>query len=773
MHTGLPLQAGAWVNQPVHFSADRQIWDRAHHRARLSGHARVHQAGESLAADTIELNLDQRTLQAWDNCIYVTADTTLYGDQMQLDLDSRTGTIHNGRIANEKFTLRGTEIRKTGDRTFSVVQGNYTTCHDCSPSWNLLGEKMDMEIEGYAHITNLVARVKDASVFWLPHLTLPMKTRRQSGVLFPAFAFGAIHGSQIIIPYYWAPADWTDLTLGYGQYTVRGHRFEIEARYKLTKRSLGRLNVAYTSDRTYVYGPGRWSIETIQMQEFFADILAKMRWAEVSDNLYPFLFTADLTSQPDAFLSSSILLSRHTSDFSGYLYVQRHRNLLNSNPNPALQAAQFDPRTVQVLPALELTTNDWVFRETPLVGGLAVGLTNFVRPSGPFDYSFVHVPYGSSPALGQKPTPGVDPVREATRYWLTPSVYTSFRLADRLSIVPSLKYRAFFYDFHGAIPNLFRGYLLFQTDLSAQLERVYNFPEDREIPRAKHLIRPLLTYSLIPRFGQQQDASHPFLQQIAYAQSQSVPINGYNFDDHDIVPIDYQPRSANYFVPLGHSLAYGLTTQWVRRRENLGSSEGPSYAPTIEFSAGQAINLLQIGKTNADGTSRTLTRFFSNLNLNFDRLKSATTYFYYTEYVASTPRHTVSTNLSWIIERSIHQRIMTYDRSFEIGYVFNRINSDTSNLSGRLNYSLNDFLLPYVNASYGFLPHGSLYSADLGLILQSPSQCWRVGVVGRYSTATRFSLNFDFSINLVGTGYGGVSDLTSLNQTAQSGALIP
>jgi hypothetical protein len=369
------------------------------------------------------------------------------------------------------------------------------------------------------------------------------------------------------------------------------------------------------------------------------------------------------------------------------------------------------------------------------------------------------VPFGTAvPANPPAFRPGIDPLREATRISVTPSLYTAFRPLDVLSVMPSLEYRGFFYNFGGLVPNLSRGYLLFQVDMSTQLERVFDFPNDPEVPRTKHLIRPILTYSYIP-WVIEDPVGHPFLSQIVNAQKNNI--TGYNFDDNDIVPIGYTKNGANYFVPLGNSLAYGFTTQWVRRKGAIDSSAA-SYQRAIELSAGQSVNFQEFTNPVEPGRPHPWTRFFSILNLSFDRFSSSTTYYYYPDLVDPNTRHTVSTGLSWILERATHQRILTFDRSVSLGYSFFRvINAATSNLSGTVNFSLSDYVLPTGTLSYSFVTN-QLLNASLGVQLQSPSRCWRFSTgLGYDSSRSGLEFRFEWSLNITGSGFGGVGDFAN------------
>jgi hypothetical protein len=747
--------------KPIHFSGDKQLWDRKLNLVELFGHASVTQPGESLTADYIRLDLNSRLLDARGNCIYFAMDSVIRGEEMHFNLDTRTGTIVGGRVSNDQFTLRGERINKMGEGRFQTHWGDYTTCRDCAPTWSLLGEDVDMQVDGYAFISNMMTRIKDAPTFWLPYLIVPMKTRRQSGFLFPSLAFSEFHGTAFVFPYFWAISRSADMTFGLGQYTARGWRYETEGRYALSARSWGKANLYYTRDKTVPTGRNRWAFEITQSQELPYGIDEKLKLTEVGDNRYPFHFSTDVRGNGEAFLPSTLIFSRGTEDFSAFASLQRYRNLLNSSPDQESQIKAFDSRTVQALPTVVVTTNDKFLFGSKIFGGMTVGLTNFTRAAGPFDYDTSSVPFGKAAPDGLAPRYGVDPLREAVRISYTPSVYTTLRPFEVVSMVPSLQYRGFFYHFGNGVPNLNRGYLLFQTDLTAQLEKIYEFPDDTNTPRAKHLIRPILTYSYIPDFAVVENSSHPFLEQIRYAQERSI--FGYNFDNSDIVPINFTQSNANYFVPLGNSLAYGFTTQWIRRKGSL-QVEYPTYQTAVELSAGQAINFLELGKVNPEGTPpRVFTRFFSRMNLNFDKLGSTTTYYYYPDLPvrSDTSRHTITSNLTYVFERGLHQRILTFDRSVALGYTFNRINGQTSNLTGSFNFSLNDYFMPYGAISYTFLPDPILYGGSAGLQIQSPSQCWKFTATFNYDVVAKQSFAVDLSLNLTGTGFGGITQMAN------------
>lgn len=771
----------------MHHTADKELWHRKENIVELFGHAVVSQPGETLSAEHITLDLNTRTLDARGNCVYVSSGNVIYGEEMHFNLDTRTGTVIGGRVSNDRFTLSGERINKLGDGRFQTHWGEYSTCVDCPNAWSILAEDVDMQVEGYAYMSNVTTKVKDTSAFWLPYMIVPMKTRRQTGLLFPAFTYGSLNGFQVVLPFFWAINRSTDMTIAAGTFSERGPRFTWEGRYALTEGS-GQANFYFLRDSTFQDGnhvalnPNRFAFDVKQVQQLPWGLVEKFRFTDVSDNQYP-IRVGDVPGAGELNMPSSASLAYAGPDLSGYVAFRRYRTLINTVPDPALALTQFDSRTVQQYPVASVSANDRLLFGLPIVYGLNLGVSNFTRSGEAFDYDSTSVPFGD--VIPSKPpvyNSGVDPIRKATRLSATPSLYTSMRPFDLFAVTPSLKYFYYWYTFPASpgfqnVSNLNRGYLLFQTDLTAQLERIYENPNDKDQPRTKHLIRPLATYSYIP--GEpflREDKTHPFLRQIDNANSTTVlnqngteagkhtPFSGYNFDDYDIVPRDNSPLTANYFLPLGNSLNLGITTQWIRRQGALDSPTA-SYSKFIEASAGEAINFREYDKS-AD--QQPLSRFFQTLSLSLDRFAYSHTYFYY-PYL-HTIRHAISTTARYSLGSGTRQGIYQFDRSFGVNYNYDKHGtSNTSNMVFSLAYSLSDYFLPSGNLSYDFIQH-KFQSAGLQLNFQSPARCWRFGFNATYnigalkndgSLLDGTSFTGDLSLNLTGSGFGGITDIAN------------
>ncbi len=750
----------------MHTSADKTVWDRKNNQVTLIGHAVVSQPGETITADRVELRQADHLLDAWGNCVYNAIDTVIYADEMHFNLQTRTGVIIGGRVTNDRFALTGKRIIKLSDNRFQTISGSYTTCLDCPQSWMITADDIDMEFDGYAYMKNVTTKVKDAPFFWLPYLVIPVKKSRQSGLLFPRIGFFN-GGFTYSIPFFWAINDNSDATVAVGEYGGRGERAEIEGRYLLSGRSGGTGHFFFLNDATFLreigQGPDsiyansrrRWALDIQQIQELPGGIDQKLKILEASDNRYP-VFIGDIPGRGESVLASDLIFSKHTDNYSAYIAGRRFRNLLyfdNTNADTkARSAIDFDPSTVQLFPTGVLTTKDQFLFGSSVAAGLTFQVSNFSRAAGPYDL----LPPPNDPSLPPDhlvPQEGKDPLRKATRLAFTPTVYTTLRPFDRMSLVPSAEYRGYFYSFHNVVPNLTRGYLLLRADLSTQLEKIYDL-DDPNTPKMKHLIRPILSYSLIPFVN--EDQSHPFIRQMDYARTKSY--TGLNFDDLDIVPRDSTLTTTNYFIPLGNSLTYGATTQLIRRRGKIDALN-PTYDHPLEFRAGQTFDFRALNKDNG-GSGHPFSRLFASLLTSANQLSTSTDYYYYPYLAPDRSRNVVTTSATYVLRKGVTRRVYEFDRSISLGYAYNfSTQNPTSNLRASAAYSISDYFLPSGYFSYDFVTK-KMFETGLALRFQSPSQCWRLDLgvrqfpcQGVTPSGTCINPTIDLLLNLAGSGY--------------------
>ena len=756
-----PKKVTESIKDDLHWSGDRTIWNRKKNQVHLEGNAALHRIGESLTADVIDIDQNARTVEARGRCVYVSGEMVIQGDAFFFNLDSRTGVITNGRVSSKTYSLTGLKLTRVSDRRFVTEEGSYSTCMDCPQSWTLLGSNVDMEFEGYGRMTNVMAAIKDVPLFWVPYLVIPLKKKRQSGFLFPRFGFRN-EGLTFVQPYFLEISRSADMTLGAGYYGGRGTRVEWEGRYSLTPRSGGVINVYSLRDEAFEellttkgLNPGshRWALAIEQTQELPLGIEQKLKVFEMSDNLYPER-VGDIPGAGEAFVGSELFFSHSTDEVSTWLGAKVYRNLLSLEEDPR----ERDSTTVQLLPMARISTNDKYLLDGAVSLGGSLGLAHFVRGGDFYDQDLF-----TEPVAGEGFRPGIDPIRRATRLSFFPKLSTVFRPWDAFSVVPTLQYKGYYYSFPEEVAPLSRGYLQTKLQATAQFEKLYD-TDNPDIPRLKHIVRPRLTWSRIPL--RDEDATHPFLKQLAYAESNLF--SGFQFDSDDIVPYGTTGDSNVYFVPQGHSLGFDITSQLIRRKGRLDQTA--TYQRSLEVTAGESLDFLELDK--AAGVGQPFSRFSLGVSSDIDWFNSSLLYYYwpYGEVTDLRSRHQVTAVANWILERGVRQEILSYDRSFTLAYAYKQIGADQTN-SLRLGstFSINDYLMPIASVTYDLLTE-SLQRADATMRLQHPSRCYRLELTGsRYVCPIQqaaddgicYGFSMNFTLNLVGGGFATLDEMAA------------
>jgi len=729
-----PPRAGTKVlvsGKSVHMSCDRSLRDLARSRIECFGNVYLRRPGELLTADYAVIEMATEELHAEGNVVYFTSENVIYGAKLDFNLATDTGMIEDGRVESNTYELLGEKMERLAPDHYIVKDGEYTTCRDCPASWKIAGRKIDFTINGYAKITHMFIKIKDASALYLPYAIFPVKTERQSGLLFPRMQPVSQNGFVFVQPYFWAISRNMDLTLGAGIYSKRGQKVEGQYRYVINNKSRGELNMFYLRDRAFIRAPyyNRWATEYSHRWVLPWGIEQRMRLLEASDRDYARLI-GDIPGRGEPALVSEAGISKATRDASGWIIAKRSRNQL------IVGQTNFDDNTVQLLPSLSVASNDHqILKGVPLYAGISGNYSRFWRDAPSFDEI---LPQGIARTGTAVFTPGETPIRRAHRFMLVPEVYYTFKFWDVLEFIPNVQYRAFNYLFDGAVAGpTSRGYLLGQAETAATIEHVYG-------QSVKHKFRSSLTYSAIPVIN--QNSNHPFIQQLK--------TDGYQFDQLDIVPITQQNQL--YFVPIGNSLSYRLGNKFIFKSD---TEDGPQYRKAVDVTAGQTFNFIEY--RNSGRGLRSLSRFFTLATVETMRLNGRGEYYYYPEQKAPT----YSLSLSYIFSKYA-RRLLRFERSMTFRYDYNQVLVSSHSLGGGLTWSFNDYFAVTGGIDYRFpmtrnsaKAPGIIMSVNGGVGFQSPSQCYKVVLLGNWAYDTRtVAITFNVPINLTGQGFMNLTD---------------
>ena len=161
----------------------------------------------------------------------------------------------NAELARAYFRMDGENIVRTNGNDYVAEDSLFTPCkcdEDESPAWAFRAEKTVAQIGGYADMYHPILEIKGIPILYLPYLKIPIKSRRQSGLLMPTFSYNTRSGSIYSQPVFFDFARDADATLTTDIFEKRGTRVGAEFRFQQRKHSGWVLNLETIRDSLWL-----------------------------------------------------------------------------------------------------------------------------------------------------------------------------------------------------------------------------------------------------------------------------------------------------------------------------------------------------------------------------------------------------------------------------------------------------------------------------------------------------------------------------------------
>ena len=115
---------------PVDITARELKYNREQNIYTAEGDVEIREGARRLTADFALFNDTTKDAFAEGHVVFQDAEDVVHGERMSLNLVTNRGTIENGTVFIKKgnFFLTGEEIEKTGESSYKVHQGIFTTC---------------------------------------------------------------------------------------------------------------------------------------------------------------------------------------------------------------------------------------------------------------------------------------------------------------------------------------------------------------------------------------------------------------------------------------------------------------------------------------------------------------------------------------------------------------------------------------------------------------------------------------------------------------------
>jgi LPS-assembly protein len=453
-------QAPAAESAPIELQAEELSFDKESGTYLAERDVLLRQGEQVLQADRVRYNDTTSQAAAFGNVRLTGPDGVVSGDELHLNLASDVGLIRNGRIFVRKpnVHITGTEIEKTGERTYRVEDGTFTTCDGEVPSWKFSARELDVTVDGFAWAKHVFFHVHDHPVFYLPIIGYPVMTERESGLLMPRAGYSDKRGAQLFLSYYQVIDQNMDATFYLDYLSKLGLGKGIEYRYFLGHDNDGELRVYHISgfsgedDRIAL----DWEHQgTLPGQvRLAADVLY------VSDREYFTDFGEAAGDYNRDKAESTIIASRNWQ-----------KNNLAGQFKYIKDLEQSNDLTLQRLPEIKYAMIRQRIGDTPLYYRLDSAAAYLYQDQG----------------------------LKGGRFSIRPALSAVFRLGGVLEIVPEAGYLERLYTSSEGEER--QGLVDFSTRVSTRFARVYPV-NGKLVRKIRHVVQPEVVYSLIPSVDQ-------------------------------------------------------------------------------------------------------------------------------------------------------------------------------------------------------------------------------------------------------------------------------
>ncbi len=312
------------------FTLERLDADRVRlmREVEVEGEPNSPNAGQKFFADDMEWNTRTGEMTASGNVVFSSADARIAADRVVFNTRTRTGTFYSasgmaslgaeGRRSQAMFGsldpdvyFYGETIEKLDIDKYRIRKGGFTTCVQPTPRWEMVSQSATINLDDYAAMRQVVLRVKDVPVFYLPALYVPLqKDGRSTGILMPTYGRSTYRGLSISNGFFWAISRSQDLTLMHDWFTSRGHGLGAEYRYVAGPAAQGAVRAYWLNEKTRtlqtvsgpVEEPGRRSYMLVgnlvqplpgglranARVDYFSDVSAQQLY---NNNLYQMAFS--------------------------------------------------------------------------------------------------------------------------------------------------------------------------------------------------------------------------------------------------------------------------------------------------------------------------------------------------------------------------------------------------------------------------------------------------------------------------------------------------
>jgi LPS-assembly protein len=299
------------LRSDITYSAD-EASSTADGMTELSGHVDVHMGDREIQADRLDYDRNANNLTATgavryrDPVVLLQGDTGHYND---LGADFSHGQFE---LLQQPGHGTADQISVTPGKVITLRHATFSSCPRQHNDWQIRARELVLDTEagrGVGHGT--VVDFESVPILYLPWISFPLSSARESGVLFPNFGSSSLSGAFLGVPWYWNIAPNQDATFTPTYYSKRG--LDLGGEYRLLTESTRGSVDANLMPHDSQTGGDRSFLRLIDRYQLGWNTRIDTNIENVSDGAYFEDFTQGTESTSTPFLPRSLAVT-HRDD---------------------------------------------------------------------------------------------------------------------------------------------------------------------------------------------------------------------------------------------------------------------------------------------------------------------------------------------------------------------------------------------------------------------------------------------------------------------------
>ncbi len=462
----------------IHIISDKAFRRSQENEFMAIGNVIITHGKDTVYGEKASLQFDTGQVIVEGNVRYVGQRGTLYGSKLNYNFKTKLFNLKNARILSDNYVVLGKAFSSVSDREIVCINAEYTTCHDCPESWSIFGRKVRIVLGEYIYIKHAYIKVKGVVVMYVPYIVLPIKKKRDSGLLFPKFGLDLEEGFRFQQPWFWAISNSADLTLTPSSFGKRGWGSEFQFRHTPRDGLWYELNSLHLMDRIYLPNKKDYEVSGTHTFRHFSEWEHHFNSSKNWNHHFYYNVSRDLDTNRG--------MNKFSNDrvqgtvLGGSSFIDFRANWLSLSTEGYFKRNQlypeprgFDHRYVQVLPEISFSLIPYrLFQSNiPLLHNLT------------FDIK------GDATVFKQNHRQEGEFIRNATRYNLAPTLTWSLGKIGPIvgKVNATLDYQHYRFPYEVEQRSFTKRGTIYETEFFIELEKIFGLAYYKKVPLEKVL----------------------------------------------------------------------------------------------------------------------------------------------------------------------------------------------------------------------------------------------------------------------------------------------